>query len=73
MVEANLTHFVASDAHNMVNRTFKMNDAYEVLEKEFGFDAVYLFQENADLLLEGKRVFRDEPVRMRKKKLFGIF
>lgn len=73
MVEANLTHFVASDAHNMVNRTFKMNDAYEVLEKEFGFDAVYLFQENAALLLEGKRVFRDEPVRMRKKKLFGIF
>lgn len=73
MVEANLTHFVASDAHNMVNRTFKMNEAFTVLDKEFGADTVYFFQENAALLIEGKNVYRDEPLRIKQKKLFGIF
>lgn len=73
MVEANLTHFVASDAHNMINRTFKMNEAFSILDDEFGDDAVYLFKENAALLVEGKNVYKDVPNRIKKKRLFGVF
>lgn len=74
MVEANLTHFVASDAHNMINRSFKMTEAFAVLDNEFGDDTVYMFKENAALLVEGQNVYRDVPNRIKKKKkLFGVF
>lgn len=73
MVEANLTHFVASDAHNMINRTFKMREAFAVLNNEFGDDTVSMFNENAALLVEGQNVYRDIPNRIKKKKLFGVF
>lgn len=72
LIEANLTHFVASDAHNTTGRGFKMSEAYHVIEKEFGIDYVYLFRENAEDLVTGKAIFKEEPLRV-KKKIFGLF
>ena len=40
LIEANLVHFIASDAHNITSRTFYMKDAYQRLEKEFGKEKV---------------------------------
>ncbi|MCE7791177.1 tyrosine protein phosphatase [Salipaludibacillus sp. CUR1] len=73
LVEANLTHFIASDAHNTTNRTFHMTDAYNVIEKEFGNDLVYLFKENAHLLIENQHVMIEPPERVKKKKFLGLF
>ncbi|MBT2738377.1 tyrosine-protein phosphatase [Bacillus sp. ISL-7] len=73
LVEANLTHFIASDAHNIVNRTFKMAEAFHFIESKFGIDYVYLFQENAELLVEGKNVIKEIPVQIKKKKKFLLF
>lgn len=73
LVESNLTHFVASDAHNLSSRPFRMNDAYRELVKEFGVEVEYYFKENAELLLEGKTVIKETPEKIKKKKLFGIF
>lgn len=74
LITANLTHFVASDAHNTTSRGFKMGEAFDVIEKEFGMDMVYLFKENAEDLLVGKSVFKDPPMRVKKKKrMFGLF
>lgn len=73
MIEANLAHFMASDAHNVTNRAFKMNEAFKVLDNEFGDEALYLFKENAALLVEGKNVMKDVPYRIKRKKLFGVF
>ncbi|WP_280770604.1 tyrosine-protein phosphatase [Salipaludibacillus daqingensis] len=73
LVEANLTHFVASDAHNTTNRTFHMTDAYRVIDEEFGGDLVYFFKENAAYLLEGDHVMIEPPEKVKKKKLFGLF
>jgi protein-tyrosine phosphatase len=73
LIEANLTHFIASDAHNLTNRSFMLKDAYAVIDSKFGTDTVYLFQENAELLVNGNSVYKDMPQRIKKKKFLGIF
>ncbi|AYV73349.1 tyrosine protein phosphatase [Bacillus sp. PK3-056] len=73
LIEHNLTHFIASDAHNIHNRNFKMMDAIELIEENYGRDYVYLFKENAELLINDKNIIREIPERIRKKKFLGIF
>ena len=73
LIEADLTHFIASDAHNIRNRTFKMVEAFETVEKKYGIDTVYLFRENAELLVEGKNVYKEIPQQVQRKKFLGLF
>jgi protein-tyrosine phosphatase len=73
LIEANLTHFVASDAHNTSSRGFKMVEAYDVIEKNFGIEAVYMYRENAELVVLGKSVFREVPERVKRKRILGLF
>lgn len=73
LIDANLTHFVSSDAHNTSNRTFKMTEAFEVIGKKYGNDIIYLFKENAELLVEGKNIYKEVPARVKNKKFLGIF
>ncbi|ALF09253.1 tyrosine-protein phosphatase [Parageobacillus thermoglucosidasius] len=73
LIEANLAHFIASDAHNTTSRPFRLREAYDVIDHEFGINAVYFFQENAELLLNGQAVYREEPERIKRKKFLGLF
>ena len=73
LIQANLTHFIASDAHNVHNRTFKMVEAFETVEKTYGIDTVYLFKENAELLVQGKNVYKEMPQQVQRKKFLGLF
>lgn len=73
IIEANLTHFISSDAHNMKTRSLKMNKAYETIQQKYGSDTVCTFKENAALLVDGQNVIKDAPQRVKKKRLFGIF
>lgn len=73
LIEANLTHFIASDAHNVVSRAFKMEEAFNFIDSKFGPDYVFLFKENAELLIEGKNIIKEMPVQIKKKKKFLIF
>lgn len=73
LIDSNLTHFMASDAHNRVNRNFQFENGLEVIKKEFGHDYVYLFTENAQLLSEGKMIIREKPVEVRRRKKFRLF
>lgn len=73
LIDFNLTHFLASDAHGLSKRPFRMREAYAELEKNFGTDMVYQFQENADLVLNGLHVAVEPPQRIKKKKFLGIF
>ncbi|MEH7378281.1 tyrosine-protein phosphatase [Neobacillus drentensis] len=73
LIEANLTHFIASDAHNTTNRTFKMKEAFDIIQAKYGNEMVYLFQENAELVIEGSHVYKEVPERIKKKKFFNIF
>ncbi|WP_286230079.1 tyrosine-protein phosphatase [Neobacillus mesonae] len=73
LIEANLTHFIASDAHNVVNRAFKMEEAFNLIESDFGVDYVYLFTENAEFLIDNKNIIKEMPERIKKKKKFLFF
>ncbi|MDF2858571.1 MAG: tyrosine protein phosphatase, partial [Neobacillus sp.] len=73
LIEANLTHFIASDAHNVTSRGFKMREAFGIIEEKYGNDLVYLFEENAELLVEGKNVMKEVPEQVKKKKRFIFF
>lgn len=73
LVEANLTHFLASDAHNTTTRGFVMDEAFQELSDQHGNDMTFMFMENAQLLLDGLNVNKDEPQPIRKKKFLGLF
>jgi protein-tyrosine phosphatase len=73
LIEANLTHFIASDAHNVITRPFRMQEAYEMIEKEFGVSTVFYFRENAELVIHGQTIYREIPQRIKKKKFLGLF
>lgn len=73
LVEANLTHFIASDAHNIRNRSFKMREAFGVIGQKYGNEMVYYFEENAALVIEGMHVYKEDPERIKRKKLFHLF
>ena len=73
LIEANLTHVIASDAHNVTNRTFKLREAYDIVQAKYGNDMVYLFQDNAALMIEGNHVYKEVPERIKRKKFLNIF
>ncbi|MCK0470082.1 tyrosine-protein phosphatase [Halalkalibacter sp. APA_J-10(15)] len=74
LMEFNLTHFIASDAHNLTERTFRMTEALNEAEKLFGYEYVMQLKENAELLIEGQFVYAEPPERIRtRKKWLGIF
>jgi len=73
LIEANLTHFIASDAHNISTRSFRIKESIDEIDKEFGREAVYYFQENAELLIQGQTVYKQEPSHIKRKKFLGFF
>lgn len=73
LLEANLTHFIASDAHNISTRPFKMVKAFAEIDAKYGIEMVYLLRENANLLLQGKNIYREQPKKVKRKKILGIF
>lgn len=72
-IENNLTQFVASDAHNVTERPFYIKEAINELNKEFGSELAQAFKENADLLINGDLINREEPIEIKDKKFLGIF
>ena len=73
LIEANLTHLIASDAHNLSSRSFYMDVAFNTIEKKYGYDTVDLFLSNAEAVVNGKGITKDMPERIKTKKFLGIF
>lgn len=73
LIEAGMAHLIASDAHNLTTRACKLREAYEFLEKDFGTEARFYFQENAQLVVANQTVYAGQPVRIKRKKFLGLF
>lgn len=67
LIEANLVHIIASDAHNTKGRGFYYKKAFAQLEKQFGSEKVQYFQENAKNLLNGDAMHTEGPVEVSAK------
>ncbi|PAD35269.1 tyrosine-protein phosphatase [Terribacillus saccharophilus] len=73
IVQSNLSHFIASDAHNVLSRGFVMEEALFEVEKLFGSDTVYTFMENANKVIKGETIIGDPPEMIIRKKFLRIF
>ncbi len=73
LIEHELTHFIASDAHGTKKRPSRMKAAFEEVERKFGLDASFFYSENAEYLVKGQYIAMNEPQRIKKKKVFGLF
>lgn len=73
LLASNLTHFIASDAHNVKKRGFYMQDAYQAITKTYGQSLAYQLMENSELLVIGQTIHRDAPERISTKRKWGLF
>ncbi|KGX93917.1 tyrosine protein phosphatase [Pontibacillus halophilus JSM 076056 = DSM 19796] len=73
LIESNLVHFLASDAHNTSSRGFVLQKALKEVEETYGKDTMLDFYENAELMVKGERVLVNEPMPVKRKKILGIF
>lgn len=73
MIENHLTHFVASDAHNVTSRAFKMKEAFEMMEESYGFGVSQMFQNNAECVILNESFYQEKPTRIKTKKFLGLF
>ncbi|MEP9406896.1 CpsB/CapC family capsule biosynthesis tyrosine phosphatase [Peribacillus frigoritolerans] len=72
IIEHNLAHFIATDAHNIGSRGFTLQQAYESITKAYGIERTFYFKENAEQLLKDQSPTVLKPVPF-KKKILGIF
>jgi protein-tyrosine phosphatase len=56
-----LTHFIASDAHNVTNRPFLLGQAYEVVNDKLGPEITNYFQNNALSVIENTSITLHRP------------
>ncbi|CQR46220.1 Tyrosine-protein phosphatase YwqE [Paraliobacillus sp. PM-2] len=73
LIESNLTHFIASDAHNTSTRGFRMQEANQVIQQTYGASMLYYFMENAQYMIDNATVIGEEPIKPKKKKILGLF
>ena len=72
IIEHNLAHFIASDAHNIGSRGSYLQEAYETITKTYGIDRTFYFRQNAELVLCGQNLQIEQPVPIRKR-ILGLF
>ncbi|WP_258831567.1 tyrosine-protein phosphatase [Peribacillus frigoritolerans] len=72
IIEHNLAHFIATDAHNIGSRGFTLPQAYETITKTYGVQRTFYFKENAEQLLKDQCPAIEKPLPF-KKRIFGIF
>lgn len=53
LIQAGQAYIFASDAHNLPNRRYEMTNAFSKLDREFGYDYVSRFSENAKRIING--------------------
>lgn len=74
LIEANLVHIIASDAHNTRGRGFHYKQAFAKLESEFGSEKAAYFRQNAKDIFNGDAVHTEAPISVsQRKKRFSLF
>ncbi|WP_058301349.1 tyrosine-protein phosphatase [Gorillibacterium timonense] len=72
MCRSRLIHFVASDAHNVKQRPFALQEAFSLLKKEAGKEVADICRENAELLLSKESIPYRQPQLAKKRWSFFV-
>jgi len=74
LIEANLVHFIASDAHNTTSRPFQMQAAFDQLVKDYGENKAQQFDQTTRDLVNGDPIVVPDPQKIEEKRgFFGLF
>jgi len=69
LMDANLVHFVASDAHDLKIRPLKLRDAYELVKEKWGIErAKALFYENQIKMMRAENIKMGSPQQIKENK-----
>ncbi|TDB55441.1 CpsB/CapC family capsule biosynthesis tyrosine phosphatase [Bacillus sp. CBEL-1] len=68
-----LVHLMASGCHATNYQKYALPKAYDVIQRRFGVRSVYLLMENAESVMGGQGIQKEQPERIRKEKFLGIF
>ncbi|MFP8640621.1 tyrosine-protein phosphatase [Priestia aryabhattai] len=72
-IDKGLAHIIASGVCADTYERYSLPKAYDTVSRHFGTQALYKFIENADYIVEGKAIFKEQPERVKKGKFLGIF
>lgn len=73
LIQSNMVHFLASDAHHAVNRGFHMSEVFGIIQKRYGVETRFYLQENAAHVLRGESILIEPPSLLKRKRFLGIF
>lgn len=73
IVAHNLAHVFVSDAHDLPNRDYEMQQALTKLRKDMGHEYQQMFEENAEAIIEGNNVEKLIPEMIVKRRFFNGF
>jgi protein-tyrosine phosphatase len=73
LIEHDLVHLIASDAHNTAHRGFALKQAYKWINENIGREYTKTFEINAENILYGEDIYVAEPRRFEKKRFLGLF
>ncbi|WP_409295954.1 tyrosine-protein phosphatase [Peribacillus sp. SCS-26] len=65
--------FLGSNAHNSVKQNFKMQAALKEIKRNLYEDTVDMLISNAEQLISGEPVYKEEPERIKKVRKFRMF
>lgn len=72
MLQANLIQMIASDAHSLEKRNFYLEEAYFMIQKEFGEEKVFRLKKMPRDILSGNKIERQAYQKV-KNNLFNLF
>lgn len=73
LIEAGQGYVFASDAHDLPGRKYEMRQAFEKMGREFGYELVKRYQNNARRIINGDGVPLNDMQTIKKKKRFWLF
>ena len=73
IIGSEAAHFIASDAHNIHTRGFKMQEAFKLVEKRFGSECKEGLLENAKSIKDGKTIFPPPPSPLKREGFLNFF
>lgn len=73
IISHGMAHVIASDVHDLPNRQSSMTKAYDLIQKRYGQQVAWQFEQNAQAVLAGQPVQGFEVVPIHKKKFFSLY
>lgn len=73
MIDSNLAHFIASDAHSITNRPFMLKQLFNDRKLKAYYEELESYLKNGELVLKDERISKQIPTQdYKQKKWFGL-